>query len=462
MPAVLEAICESQYAAITQVVPGEADLYCAEAARKGNIIIMTSDSDMLVYDLGPLGAVAFFNQIELRKQECRDGGLDPCEVLQAHVSKTSNIAQRLQLENLHRLSFEIKEDPTATFDEVVRRAKQPSTKEVLLGEFIKEYTAKTSPWVPNAAAPGKCLDPRVSELVLQVSSASEDSLSMYLPFLLDDVSKMSTWATSSGLRCFVYSLFIHTKRDGNHPKIIMEYSRKGFRIAPEKTSLLAKQECTEYAVNLNARLNQAKEISVNSPKFVWTIFGVYEVYRWYLDGGRNPPSKKIMSRVTTGRASGMWTWDDVQVSAQLQAVLYALRVTKQVLDQLRSMTSTALPTAVLDLGAELANLPALSELLPSRHERIENSPLGVTVGDMLDNLIRILRDGNGRFVCAEFLASKDKAALGSPPSCVAEVSKSPKARRKRPEKHAAEDKTFAKSSPQQTNNMYSALPQIGI
>ncbi|KAI4146515.1 MAG: hypothetical protein L6R39_003434, partial [Caloplaca ligustica] len=131
VPAVLDALARSnQYAAITTVVPGEADPYCALAARNLDATILTSDSDLLVYDIGPKASVMFFNQISTSPGEAV---LDT--VLQANVFVTAAIAKRLQLPNLHRLAYEIKADPTVSFAEALRRAKSPVKDDALFRAF---------------------------------------------------------------------------------------------------------------------------------------------------------------------------------------------------------------------------------------------------------------------------------------------------------------------------------------
>ena len=65
VPAVIEALRNSQdWAPLIQVVPGEADTYCAQDVRQNGGIVLTSDSDLLVQDLGADGRVSFFWDVE--------------------------------------------------------------------------------------------------------------------------------------------------------------------------------------------------------------------------------------------------------------------------------------------------------------------------------------------------------------------------------------------------------------
>jgi hypothetical protein len=65
VPAVIEALNESQFQYQTRVVPAEADLYCAKHASLNGGTIFTNDSDLLVYDMTEKTSVVLFKDIEL-------------------------------------------------------------------------------------------------------------------------------------------------------------------------------------------------------------------------------------------------------------------------------------------------------------------------------------------------------------------------------------------------------------
>lgn len=129
VPAVLDVLSKSPYAAITEVVPGEGETFCANHVRVNGGIALTGDSDMLVYDLGTSGVVAFFKQLECRQRSSdspsRKDTSKTCKVLVAELFKPKDIAQRLGLENLQRLAFEIKTDSHLKIQTTVRRNFQP-------------------------------------------------------------------------------------------------------------------------------------------------------------------------------------------------------------------------------------------------------------------------------------------------------------------------------------------------
>ncbi|KAL9010128.1 MAG: hypothetical protein Q9173_004906, partial [Seirophora scorigena] len=122
VPAVLDGLAESHYASIVDVVPAEADVYCALAALKMGGTILTSDSDLLVFDIGPEASVVLLNSLSIN---AFDGDPEAGSLLKANVFKTAEIARKFQLPNLHRLGYEIKTDPTTSFSETLRRTKTP-------------------------------------------------------------------------------------------------------------------------------------------------------------------------------------------------------------------------------------------------------------------------------------------------------------------------------------------------
>lgn len=67
MPATIETIRVSKFGAVLSLVPGEADEWCARDCRAEGGFALTSDSDLLLYDLGLHGSVVFFSDCEIGK-----------------------------------------------------------------------------------------------------------------------------------------------------------------------------------------------------------------------------------------------------------------------------------------------------------------------------------------------------------------------------------------------------------
>lgn len=406
VPAVIDALQDSEYASVTAVVPDEADPFCAGTACKNGGIILTSDSDLLVYDLGKHGAVAFFNQLELRKD---DESPIKCEVFRASVSQPLEIAQRLGLEDLKRFSFELLRDSSISLTEIVRRAKQPVPeplpydvlRQKTFHEFCKDYDLKTFDFGTNATKEvllngknekSQFLDPRISELMFTSSSLP----SFYLPLLIEDPSKAGAWNVSRHLRHFAYSC-LNSKVSDSSPETIMEYSRRGQRIEPEVIQTLSKKKVLLYTNKLAAGLEKFMSIFCDFPQtVVWRTFALSEILHQSAESQKKPLSRSTLAVSITGQANRKISWLDIHLSAQMEAVLYSLRMLKQILNHSRALPNpqsephakhSSSSDSSLRLSAILDTLPPLNQLLPSRLELATQPALSTTNIDYLLNLL---------------------------------------------------------------------------
>ena len=97
VPSVLDALATSRFARVTQVVAGEADTFCALAAYDQGCFVLTSDSDLLVHDLGA-GAVAFLSDMELQEQ-------GDIKKLSAKAFRSQQVARRLEIDSILKASI---------------------------------------------------------------------------------------------------------------------------------------------------------------------------------------------------------------------------------------------------------------------------------------------------------------------------------------------------------------------
>lgn len=351
-------------------MPGEAEAFCARRVRESGGIALTGDSDMLVHGLGPGAAVAFFNQLECRT-------LVSCKVLETPLYSTDEIAKRLGLEGLQRLAFEIKQDHCLTIHSAIRLAQQPSGNPVALADFQSEYNLPTT---SNASAPlsnsftisSSFLDPRLSELVLSASSLpAPDLLPCYLPFLIEDPSRSSAWTPSLRIRQLLYSILPFAFPLDRNECHIHEYTRRGHRVASTEISLLSGSDVSDQAKQLSSAIHESPVAESASTLWIhWWLFALSIIATWNNDSGktRSPPS--TMTRVCKGATSGtVFLWEDVHLTAQIQGVLYSLRMLKQLFLRLSEGMLADLPTALLELKGVLEELPDLEDLMLSRIER---------------------------------------------------------------------------------------------
>ena len=386
VPAVLDALSCSKYAAVSITVPGEADVYCAKAARDGGGIIMTNDSDLFVHDLGSHGAFSLFHQAELRpseeEEEEEKGGHVACQTVRLSIFRPKEIAERLGLADLQRLAYVFSSTrEVLTLPEANIRAKEDRDIGSLpFQEFLEEYTTETSITESRTFSPGSLanyaahappLDPRVSEFMLQFTATSQNTVYMYLPYLIDDPSRSSAWLVSTKQRSFAYSIPNHLHDGGQkQPRaIIAECHRRGDRIVTQQMLISSPDGFRVRASEFLAEAQDFVETLADYPTHVvWRAYALEDVYRWYLNNGKPPPSREAMTRLMTGLSKPHATWEDIHLSAQVQAVLYTLRMTQQILVYTISATKTGPSNPLRKLASILAALPSIAELIPSGFE----------------------------------------------------------------------------------------------
>lgn len=401
VPAVIEALTSSpDYATAVQIVPAEADCYCAAAARENAGVILTSDSDLLVHDIGPNGAVAFFNQFGLQRSAAG------CTSIHVCICRPGEIAKRLALDDLRRLAFEIKKDPSASFQEALRktrRYKPMGITDIHYEEFLEEYAAKaldvghssmSVPTSPLANPYEQCLDPRVSEVILHFTTQSDPQVKMYLPFLIDDPSRSPAWDVSSSVRCLAYSLLLFLPTGTSKVRSVAEYGRRGHRIASEEVHLLTEQQCLIYVEGLQESIDPLGDrLSDIAHHNLVKAYAIYMVCQWYVDNDKSSPSRGTLSRLITGSACRTLAWTDIHLSAQLQAALYSLRMLKQILRYVKEVVGVNISPLRTDLERMLESLGPLERLIPSRVELIEEQRSMSETEGLINAVFSLLGDG---------------------------------------------------------------------
>ncbi len=407
VPAVLDALACSKYAAVSVTVPGEADVYCAKAARDGGGIILTNDSDLFVHDLGSHGGFSLFQQVELRPNEDEgNGGQTACPTVRLAIFRPKEIAERLGLADLQRLAYVLSRTrEVLTLPEAIILAKEHRDIGSLpFQEFLEEYTTETSmiesqTFSPDSLAKytahASLLDPRVSELTLQYTATNQDTVYMYLPYLIDDPSRSSAWLVSTKQRSFAYSIptHFHAGQPKRPRTIIAECHRIGSRIIAQQIPLPSPDDFRLQSSALLAKIQDLVETLADYPEHViWRAYALEDVYRWYLNNGKPPPSREAMTRLMSGLSfkPSSTTWEDMHLSAQVQAVLYTLRMTQQILRYAICTTEIGPSKPLKKLASILNALPPIAQLVPSGFElaaqmsAVENETCG------LDHLLDVL------------------------------------------------------------------------
>lgn len=477
VPAVIEALTHSQYGSITEVVPAEADVFCAARARSCGGVVLSSDSDFLVADLGANGSVSLFKDLSLDSE-------DGSKTVKTSIFKPRNIAAYLGLSDLLGLAFELTKDSTISSHEAIRRAKlltKAEDENVPYQNFISYYGSATDPGsdsIPYSKneTESQPIDPRVSELLLlyhglalktEGGAKVTDSTfqpKVYLPFLLDDPARSSAWVISTSLRIIAYSLLNSTSGNAIKPTTIAEYGRSGHRIVPKYPRLLTRVECITHCTALAGRLQKARSyFKTQSSSGFWPLYGLYELCRWCRENDKPLPCQDVMEKVIkVGRKDkSISNWDDIHLSMQLQGVLYSLRILRQVITQLRMMDGV--PTTDYSrelLHGQLGELPPLEELFPFRYHVSSKQPQDRCWDDINNAISDLL---GAEFVDSEHVTSDSQQTsmeersefeyAGSEAFTRHQGSPPQKKRRKR----AADGSSAQRNTPKHTDNMYTML-----
>lgn len=406
VPAVLDAIFGSKYAAVCTVVPGEAEVYCAAAAKQSGAIVLSNDSDLFVHDLGFNGSFVFLSSAELRANDDHDEGLreDICQTIRLSIFRPRDIAERLGLDNLQQLAYEFQRRHSQTLPEALENAKKHQGGEhegfqYFVEQYITEPSVSESQQfsqesLARISSHGRLLDPRVSETICQLESKAQQTVHASLLCLIEDPARSSAWLVSSSHRYFAYSIygtFCNDQTEASSP-VIIELTRRGQSFAADEIPIFSYDGLVDFALRLHKQLDEYRsQFSELHKPLVWRLYALSQVYHWYLNTSRTPPSREALTRAMTGRHKRRPSWDDIHLSAQIQAVLYSLRMIKQMLGYTAAFPNTFSDPVLQNLATVLADLPNMALLIPSDLE-LAAQMSDSDVDDILNKLAAILQE----------------------------------------------------------------------
>ncbi|KAK7981984.1 DNA replication initiation factor cdc45 [Apiospora saccharicola] len=416
VPAVAELVRNSKaWRDVVQVVPGEADTYCAEDIRQNGGTVLTSDSDLLMEDLGPHGSVAFFWEIGTTSES------NETELF-ALTYSARQLAEQLGLQEaggIPRLAFEMTTRHTG-LDEALHFAKASDTTEDVIKEnyqkFLEEhlvpqeYISADHPVISLLTS----LDPRISELVIQSlnvdlatdagNSASADTTtatiatgqprgpdktSMFLPVMVEDNARKSSWTTSESVRQLCYAIAQQRKKEeprgGSQQQpprrddVVIEYRTLESLTGGRQMSLPSPTETESGCAELLATLEQI-ELGLPGRELLWLALAIHQDVDWSTSNGRHPLSVQVMGEAASlfvnpknnngqgqqkqqqqQQQPGQYGWDVLHFTAQVQASFYSLRMLKQVLDIVSALADPPLSQTQEKLQQRLSNLPLIAD-----------------------------------------------------------------------------------------------------
>ncbi|KAI1382369.1 XPG domain containing-domain-containing protein [Hypoxylon crocopeplum] len=376
VPAVLEALKHSEdWGPLVIVVPGEADMYCAQDIRENGGTLLTSDSDLLIQDLGPNGCVSFFWDVVPADPTCKELGVMACK-LSLH-----DINDRLGLTNiggLPRVAFE-NQRGRMKFNTALQKARDSHEDTLNSSEYqtfmkeleLKEYVPSDHPVHGILSS----MDPRVSEVVIQAlllekeadsstlsakTSRGPETLSIFLPIVVENRDKRSVWTASTNIRQIAYSVLHDSMRQKS--STIIEY-----RTLDSSTSLTGRQveipDIDETISDCRQLITVLEKLSKGLPSLdmQWLAFAVYQDIERSVSEQRPSLSAALVNKIMSqSEDAEEYSWDLIHFTGQVQACLYSLRIEKQILDVVLFL-GESLPPAAQQLRDYLASLPLIEE-----------------------------------------------------------------------------------------------------
>ncbi|KAI9681422.1 MAG: hypothetical protein M1817_002706 [Caeruleum heppii] len=491
VPAIIEALTRSsRYSPLTSVIPSEADAYCAQYTHDYGGLILTSDSDLLVHDLGSRGGACFFQDLEIDERD---------HVVKALCYEPCTIAKRLDLKKLMALAFHVKSDPGGSFMQALRRAKQQEqseTRNVNYLNFMDEYKRSSSSpsIVPDTLQlPAKAtiilsrLDPRISELVQQYLQSldaskrirSPTTYNVYLPFLIDDPSRASAWDTSADIRHLAYSIledsfYPHSVHRGEGS--IMEYNRRGTRIVGSEVPLPNHGETRKQIGSLRSMISNYTPLFAAQPTTSkWRAVATHLLLsQLHKDTAHDTTITSLQSLLPdifgqdstktsppyppNKKTSLKTSWQTVHLHANYEGIFYSLRMLRQLVDVTLAFHGTNIgecqPTGLLphelqEIQCLLEDLPCLAEFFDdtNQDEAVEQNKVLQAVLDKVRGDQSNGEEENGRVE-----SSEGERQMGSDPRSPIEtnnpekVKKKKKKGKKRRKKTTNSDDTLIKNS----------------
>jgi len=370
------------------VVPGEADSYCASIARTTGAAILSNDSDMTMYDLGSEGSLVLLDTLDLEL----GGGVNHDEKRQDQFLKAQrlhplNIARRLSLTtpmgnlSVLRFGFERLSDPSAPAGTIRSRCTSFLSAEAgeAFEDFCKLYT--DSKGIESAEAVFSALvqlDPRLSELYCQYNCKEyvvhpPHSPHIYMPLLVEDPTRDSSWTYGKDVRILDYSLLkISAENTSNlqHSDCVIEFQRRGPRIVGVPLKVLNRVELMS-SMEATVRDLCEHDFAVDA-LLQWRLVGLKKVNREKARQGKPTISHAWVAEfLRKGYVGDSLSWDDIHAYANLQACLYSFWILKQACAV--SKLRTYLRTYVDSLIKAIHSLVSLRHLMESRWEILSSS-----------------------------------------------------------------------------------------
>ncbi|KAF8533853.1 XPG domain containing-domain-containing protein [Trichophaea hybrida] len=290
------------YSGITETVPGEADSFLAAAAIKDGGMVLTSDSDLLVFSGETNWGVVMLQDLTFTPTGAT-----------TRVFRPSAIAASLKFP-LIEVAYQTSLDPYASLSQILERLQRVEERrrlgvgvQAIPDAFVGEYM------LPVAGERRMVEEPRIGELLFLASSgAGSGARKMYFPFLNEDPQRAAAWEVGVEVRALAYTLLFTTGE-------VKEIFRRGTRITDSSVPCVADSQ-----TQLDALAAQIAE----HPETWWASVILNSI----CVTSRTPPScaeltaaaSALLPHPTVSKGvKQKWTWALVHLFAMVQAGWYS-------------------------------------------------------------------------------------------------------------------------------------------
>lgn len=372
VPAIIEQLHKSRWSSVTHVVPGEAESYCAPAARAEDACVLTNDSDLLLYDdlATDTGAVVLLNSVQ--KQVAATETSD--NTIFADCWRPKHIAHQLGLQSLLQLGYARSTQPYSTFLAVRQQAILTGPDNDTFREFALPFERRTPDHDSPLSDALRDIDPRLAEVVSQYHAMyrghdrnvqiDPERCEIYstFPVILEDPTRDAAWLYGRTFRSIAYAIITeHYQRDLRSvsqwegyelqkPTVVEAY-RKGQNIAVDhmRSTSDADQHASfgSFLQTWQLYRSVVKDKSLtdaqNLPLLAYWLAGLHTVLMQRQQQGKSLSAKVIMQflgqsppeiekaqKKTKQEKCG--DWDLIHVNGCVQAVLYSVRMLLQAVD----------------------------------------------------------------------------------------------------------------------------------
>lgn len=366
VPAVIDAIrSNDKYRDKLSIVPGEADAYCAADTAKHGGTILTSDSDLLAHNIGN-GKVVFFRGI----YENASSKLACTEYAPREIYTKLGLAKST---DPCRLGYERMRSPNATLPLLLKACSSPIVDAMDYDHFRQQYLHHESAQLPQLIGGDllslKALDPRISEILLQIGQApktrgAQEKVKIFLPSLIENPNRGTSWDASAPIRQLAYTAAHHYIQcrcsiSVEEYRRVQNVDQKGREIL-----LLTNDEAKSAINELLALMRRVKETQI-APQHYWTLLSMISDIIECNQQGKKSHTLITLQRDNSNLATSgdKLSWDIIHFSAHVQAGYYSLRILSQVLTSviLENNSTDNLTLSLIQLRNLLSELPPLSE-----------------------------------------------------------------------------------------------------